>query len=168
MDNHFAEPRIMRLIARQYSEAPLYQNSASDAWEEVANHAVRHASLLRQQYRVRETETEGMPYASADDMFRDLDAGVIVVSSANSVHPLWSKRDNVAFRLVHDIMGHYTAHNAGMVADFSWQGEVNAYDWHARTLSTDIARDALFTEVLGQAAYALVTGRFGDQKVAFL
>jgi hypothetical protein len=140
------------------------------AWRDLADHSARHASIIRSNYLVLET-TVAMPYASAEEMFADLDRGSILVSSANSDHPLWSVRENMAFRLCHDVMGHYAAHRAGRVADFSWEGELNAFEYHASTLPRDDRPgilDALFTEVVGQAAYAIDRGKFAEQKCTFL
>lgn len=142
------------------------------AWQELMGHCYDQASLIRDDYTVIETD-DPSPYASSDAMFTDLARGRIVVSTANSEHPLWTVRENVAFRLAHDVLGHWAAHRAGILADFSFEGEYNAFVWHSRTLydappRTYGPRDALFTEVVGQAAYALEFGHFGPQKVGFM
>jgi hypothetical protein len=101
-------------------------------------------------------------------MFSHLNKYQYRVSRANSDHPLWTVEDNVAFRICHDIDGHYAAWRAGVAADFTFEGELNAARWHEKTLPPGQIREALLTEVVGQAAYALHYGRFGLQKVAFL
>jgi hypothetical protein len=158
---------MMRVVAGAYGRAPLLAREAEPAWRLLARHSVRDADRLRLSYRVSETD-DSAPYAGADDMFAALDGGAIVISRANSIHPVWSVSENVAFRLCHDVLGHYAAHIAGRVADFSWEGECNAALAHERTLPIGTLRDALFTEIVGQAAWSLTYGSFADQKVAFL
>jgi hypothetical protein len=159
---------MMRVIASAYERAPLIAANAKPAWQALAATAVRTATYLRNTIRVFEVNTDS-PYATATAMLSDLNDGRIMISSANTVHPLWTVRENVDFRLVHDVMGHGRALQHGHNADFSWEGELIAFEWHSRTLSPDNGtRDALFTELLGQAAAALVNGAFTEQKVAFL
>jgi len=159
---------MQRVIAAAYKQAPLFSSLAKPSWLALAAHSVENAARLRSLYAITET-AESQPYRSAAEMFSDLEQGRMLVSNANSVHPLWTVAENVAFRITHDITGHYAAHcNGAPVADFSWEGELAAAEWHTSTLPVGIIRDALFTEVVGQAAFFLVYGTFTDQKVAFL
>lgn len=159
--------RTMKEIADAYARAPVLANDAKPAWRQLAEWSVRIADVLRDEFIVIEVNVAS-PYVTPADMFRDLDRGRIRVSTINGEHPLWTNHENIAFRLVHDIMGHYQAHLADQLADFSWQGEVNAAIWHEGILPFRDVRRALFTEVIGQAAFALDRGYFGTQKVAFL
>jgi hypothetical protein len=158
---------LMEHFARLYSRAPNMSSDAVPAWRELARQCNTAAVTLRREYAVTEV-VEPTPYHTAHQMFRDLDDGRILVSRANSEHPVWTVQDNVNFRLCHDVLGHYTAHNAGDFADFSWEGELAAFAWQERSLFGDDVRRALLTEVVGQAAYALHFGNFGTQAVAFL
>jgi hypothetical protein len=158
---------LMQHFARMYSRAPNISLKAMPAWADLARQCNAAAVALRREYAVTEV-VEPAPYTTAHRMFHDLDDGQILVSRANSEHPAWTVQDNVNFRLCHDVLGHYRAHNAGDLADFSWDGELAAFAWQERSLFGDDVRRALLTEVVGQAAYALHTGNFDVQKVAFL
>jgi hypothetical protein len=96
-------------------------------------------------------------------MFEDLNQGNFVVSRANSDHPIWTPDENVDFRIVHDILGHYPTGG-----DFSWHGENDACNAHAARLTDPEARKALMTECLGQTGSAIRNNGFGAQKTAFL
>lgn len=157
----------MEVIARAYNRAPALDTSAMPLWREVIDLVWRQATELRARLLVIET-TKQMPYTNAEAMFHAIDSGVIRISTANCDHPVWTPQENVAFRLTHDVLGHYSAARNGLVADFSWEGEVNACRDHQRHFSRGLCRRALFTEVIGQAAYALTYGEFSVQKVAFL
>ena len=88
---------------------------------------------------------------------KDLDGGCFVVSDSNhpySPHPLAERNLNVKFRVIHDFYGHYLPDN-----DFSWEGECAAYDAHKRMFSPSVW-GILKAEILGQAAWTLVTGEF--------
>lgn len=157
----------MITIALSYEKAPELFRPALPYWRELADAVWRQALNIRDQYDVTETP-EPTAYASAEALFADLDSGRITVSRANSNHPVFSVEENVAFRLAHDVLGHYAARNARQPAQFDWLGEQTACRFHGFELRTGLVRAALFTEVVGQAAYALHHGTFAVQKVAFL
>lgn len=160
------------------------------AWRELAEDSVDRAAGIRLLLDVHEV-TDPEPYPDARGMILDIAAGRFRVSTANCEHPLWSAAENVAFRIVHDVLGHYAASierarpgiNAGaglqpnrsqgqfvdadFVAGFDWSGEVAACTAHVRLLPR-LARAALFTECLGQTAYAIARGGFPEQRVGFL
>ena len=75
---------------------------------------------------------------------------------------MWSIEDNVNFRIVHDILGH--CQSGG---DFGWSGELKACGAHFPLLSP-LAREALFTECIGQTAYNKTYHGFGPQKVGLM
>lgn len=153
--------------ARAYAALPMMDPVCIRAWQRLSDECWLQARQLRVELDVSETD-DTTAYVSADHMFLDLNRGRIRVSRANCEHPLWTAQENVAFRLCHDVLGHWTAHRAHQAADFTWQGECNAAMWHRMTLPAGPLRRALETEVLGQSAYALITGGFGVQKVGFL
>lgn len=59
---------------------------------------------------------------------------------------------NDVFRGVHDVMGHYAAHRAGLVATFGPVGEYNAWVEHFKTMPA-AAYLALWCETRGQNAW---------------
>src|SRR4051812_46621440 len=116
-------------LAGAYSRAPEFDYKAERAWRSLAHWSTEDAAHLRRMYRVTETDNP-QPYLNAELMFRDLKSGRLTVSRANSVHPLWTVEQNVDFRICHDVLGHYSASDDGMVADFTWDGEYNAARFH--------------------------------------
>jgi hypothetical protein len=158
---------LMYGIAGRYATLPVFSSGAAGAWQELAEHSRGRAETLRRKFSISEVNTAA-PYASPGEMFNHLAKYKFRVSRVNSDHPLWSTEDNVAFRICHDIDGHFAAYRSGVLADFSFEGELNAAKWHERTLPEGQTRRALLTEVVGQAAYALCYGHLGLQKVAFL
>jgi hypothetical protein len=153
------------------------------AWEDLAEDARERARGIRLLLDVQHT-TDAEPYPTAEAMCADIARGRFVVSTAHTEHPLWAKADNVAFRIVHDVLGHYAASirqgwrlgdafdvrvsRARYVAEFDWSGEVAACGAHAPLLPTIGARKALATECLAQTAYAIERGGFGPQRVGFI
>jgi hypothetical protein len=152
-----------RQIAEAYKHAPLVGPGAARAWSDLADETERLAdSIVRPLFAVTITD-DAEPYARVTDMLNDIEAGRITVSRANSEHPLWTVEQNINFRLVHDVLGHGLTR-----ADFSWQGEVEAYEEHLRLVESPWAKAALFTEALAQVAYAIENNGFGAQKCALL
>ena len=153
-------------IALAYAQAPTFQASAIPSWKALAAHSVLWANKARREITILES-SESEPYASADAMLDDIRANrTLIVSTANSEHPIFNLYENTCFRIVHDYYGHYAAHS-----DFTWLGEIAACQSHA-DITPDDALPALFTECIGQAAYATYRNRGFDanfkQKVAFL
>lgn len=162
---------LMQGIAERYKALPVFSPEAAPAWMALAELSRNRAATLRRKYEVVEVDSEEEPYSEFKDMVWDLVRWRFRVSRSNSSHPVWTVEDSVAFRICHDIDGHFAAWQANAVADFSFEGELNAARWHERTIpDTWLAnpRRALLTEAVGQAAYALHFGHFGVQKVAFL
>lgn len=143
---------------------------AADAWTELAEHSVANAKILRGMWDIRVTD-ESEPYADASEMFADILRGKFVVSRANSEHPIWTVEENVAFRIVHDIGGHFAAWTLGKPADFDWIGENNACAEHfadLRSAGYTLAMGALFTECIAQTGSAIRNGAFGPQKIGII
>lgn len=150
----------LKEIAEAYAKAPVYDPKAAAAFKELADDSVRRAEALKQQLHI-EVVDDPEPYANAKEMADDIhQKRHFFVSRANSEHPLWSVDQNVAFRIVHDVMGH-----AVSGGDFGWQGENLACAAHFPLL-TPTAQQALFTECIAQTAYAAYYRSFGPQKVA--
>jgi 2'-5' RNA ligase len=147
-------------IAEAYAKAPVYDPKAAAAFKELADDSVRRAEVLKQQLHI-EVVDDPEPYANAKEMADDIhQKRHFLVSRANCEHPLWSADQNIAFRIVHDVMGH-----AVSGGDFGWQGENLACAAHFPLLSPN-AQQALFTECIGQTAYSAYYRSFGPQKVA--
>lgn len=90
------------------------------------------------------------------------ETGILKISIDYSDHPVFSVKDNIVFRTVHD----YIAHILGDY-DFGAKGEIACYNLHAKMAPKD-AIPALFTEVVGQASVAVVHNDFPKQKIVVL
>ena len=147
-----------RLIAEAYANGPILDESVQRSWWLLAYESLNMARRLQRIYQIEYT-TDAEPYQTAEAMFRDLELGIFRVSIANCEHPLWTPGENIAFRIVHDILGHY----AGGRNPFIWRGELAAY---AASLPhyTPECQTALFTEIVGQTAYRSIFGVFPPQK----
>jgi hypothetical protein len=182
LDNYLHE------IASAYAALPDPDQLCSRAdalldWTELGHDSKQRAAGIRLLLNVTETD-EPEPYADAVEMCQHISEGGFYVSTANSEHPLWDVETNTAFRIVHDVLGHYAASVAspglplstvtgqrfdppkplGRVAGFDWSGENRACAAHVPLL-THRARRALFTECIAQTAYAIDRGHFGPQKI---
>lgn len=152
----------LKTVAKAYHEAPLVGGTAIKAWQILADETAEHYNRLAECLHIERT-SEPEPYQSAYAMVADIAQGHILLSTANSAHPLWDLEANTRFRLVHDVIGHGTTG-----AGFDWAGERCAYFRQLEHTTHPLAKLALFTEVIGQAAYALDRGTFGTQKAAIL
>lgn len=112
------------------------------------------------------------PYARSADMLADVDRATLHVFTDGGAslpidHPMmaaptaWGcvgaeaigfRTMNDVFRGVHDVMGHYAAHRAGLPASFGPVGEYNAWVEHFKTLPA-AAYLALWCETRGQNAW---------------
>jgi hypothetical protein len=149
-------------IAQAYQEAPIYDPNAAPAWRELAQDSLRRAKLLQTQIHI-EVVDEPEPYPSVQDMSDDVRKNAhLFVSRAHADHPVWSVDESVAFRIVHDVLGHVAAGS-----DFGWQGENQACAAHLPLLSP-LAQKALFTECIGATAYGAYFRTYSPQKISFL
>lgn len=151
---------MAKTIGQRYLDAPIIDVRAVDYWKQLAVESERQAEKLYQQYQI--TLVTGQPYVNADAMFTDLDDGRFKVSVDNCDHPVWTLQQNVCFRIVHDILGHYPTRQP-----FSLVGEICAYYAQSRLVSPT-ARVALFTEIVGQTFAYHALGRFAEQKAVIL
>jgi hypothetical protein len=151
-----------RLIAEWYRDLATFNaNGILDiasipAYRALARECKQLASELDSKLKIGIVDIE--PYSTADIMFKDIADGRFWVSSRNCSHPIFSFAENIDFRIVHDVMGHYPSGG-----QFDWPGELLACQEHATHLS-DLAQRALFSDCIGQTAYALTYGHFGPQK----
>jgi hypothetical protein len=149
-------------IAEAYATAPAYDPKAGPAWKELANDSVRRMEVLAQQIDI-EIVDDPEPYSSSQEMCEDVhNKRKCKVSRANSEHPIWSVDENVAFRVVHDVLGHCVSGG-----DFGWVGENQACAAHFPLLSP-LAQQALFSECIAQTAYSQYYRAFGPQKIVLL
>lgn len=139
-------------------DIPTQHDIACVAWYALRDESRTLANVVRKLVTTYDS-IEAEPYRTAGEMFQAIEADHFEVSKVNCDHPLWTPADNVNFRIVHDVLGHYPA-----CAAFDWQGEVAACVEHASHLS-ELAQHALFSECIGQTAYRCHFGHFGPQKI---
>lgn len=110
-------------------------------------------------------------YKDANDMVtRIKDSGVLHVDTRYSdSHDYFTPEENWVFRAVHD----YYTHNLrgkkfNQSYNFDLKGEFQTYNTHAK-IAPVAALPALFTEVVCQVSFEIITGNFPDpQKSAFI
>ena len=168
-----------KLVAEAYEKAPLYDAAAAEKFKKLGPFIDNMYNKIQSGKQGVEIEfVEHDPYPEGDEQLRREVAktGVLKVFKGGTKHPIFSIKDddadpdepdtNEKFRAVHDIMAHIQhAHHKG--TGFDMKGELQAYNAHLKTIPKDAA-GALFTEVVGQAAYFLNYGHFPKQKIALL
>jgi hypothetical protein len=162
-----------KLVADAYEAAPEYDEKILPSYKVLIDHAVNklYPQILGKGIDIQFVEND--PYTDRDQMADDVKSnGVLKISKLFNNHPVFTAEENLKFRAVHDYYTHIVCNQ-----DFGLKGELKAYNTHAR-LAPPAALPALFTEVVGQACYAIDRGQvddrgdfipaFGDQKVAEL
>lgn len=162
-----------KLVADAYEQAPEYDESTVPSFRALIDHAVNklYPQILGKGIDVQFVDYD--PYENRDQMAEDVNENkVLKISRLYNEHPVFSEEENLKFRAVHDYYTHIVCDQ-----DFGLRGELKAYNTHAR-LAPPAALPALFTEVVGQACYAIANGEvddkgdfvpaFGGQKIAFL
>lgn len=173
-----------KIVAKAYEDAPDYDPSAVEHWNalrdsnyklfkrllsrtkivfvsEEAGSENKKLSISGREYTVK--KVDGEPYGSQPEMKSAWQkTGNLMISIDHSDHPIFSLEDNIVFRSVHDFIVHIEGNHP-----FGAKGEIAAYNTHAKLVSKEVL-PALFTEVVGQASYAVVHGSFPKQKIAIL
>ena len=150
-----------RVVAEVYHKAAVHDTTADKHWQALneSNHKMYKQMLSR----VNVMFVEGEPYETQAEMRDDyLKNHRIAISKDNSTHPFFSLDDNLIFRAVHDFIVHIQNNTP-----FGLKGEMRAANYHMHILP-ELAKPALFTEVVGQVACAIVDGKFPEQKVVVL
>ncbi len=155
-----------RAIAEEYLAAPkleVYQIpiEVRVAYAILADECHELARQVRAKYNVTEVDNAD-PYETAASMFVAWHTDTFEVSRLFCEHPLWTPEQNINFRIVHDMYGHFTGQAA-----FSWEGEQAAYISQC-LFHSQKAQEALFTEIVGQTAVFSLTREFPDQKAILL
>ena len=171
-----------KLVAQAYEEAPMLETTAVKHW--VALNRSNHSwfERIHKEVKLIFYSTIGVnsgsisvngssfelvyldkdPYATQAELKNDyIQNKTIYISIDYSEHPYFSTEDNIIFRFVHDFLVH-------IKGNYSFgRGELNSYNLHIKLVPKD-AVPALFTEIVGQASYAMTNGGFPPQKIAML
>lgn len=176
-----------KLVADAYDAAKTYDSSAVSHWQSLNKSNYDWWKRLIREARIEFVSGDGKykdkqgvmviagkkypikywqggePYSTASEMSKSFKTdGVLYISIDHSNHPVFSVEDNVVFRTVHDYIVHIKGNH-----EFGLRGELSSYNLHAK-LAPNSALPALFTEIVGQACYAVVRGNFPVQKIAIL
>lgn len=177
-----------KIVTQAYDEAPAFDQSVAKYWDDLrkSNYTwwqrlISEVEVIfvsgESKYRNIESTMSiagktypleylqgGQPYNTASEMANSYkNEGKLYISIDYSDHPIWTVEDNIVFRTVHD----YIVHIRGGF-EFGLRGELGSYNLHSK-LAPKNALPALFTEIVGQACYAVTTGDFPRvQKIAVL
>ena len=181
--------QYLELVAQAYKEAPDFEQDAVSHWNALkkSNYTLfkrmlskvdvvfvtedqdkdnTFFTILGKKFPVKYIKG-GQPYSTQPEMKSEVQkTGVLKINIDYSDHPIFAAngdiRDNIVMRSIHDYLTHILAD-----VGFGGKGEIAAFNVHAKLAPRD-AVPALFTEVVGQAAYATVFGGFPKQKIALL
>lgn len=151
-----------KLVADAYDARPVRDPEGKASYSALLAHARKMFKQLLSRIRIEFVDAPE-PYKDAADMTKRVnEEGVMYVSTlfSENLASGWSPKDNWIFRAVHDYIVHIGGHH-----DFSLRGEIGTYNRHAK-LVPPAALPALFSEVVGQVAYAIVRGRFPSPQKA--
>ena len=144
-------------VGAAYMARPDYEGEYVSSWEALAKHTEKMYKQTLSRIGVEFQDED--PYENFDQMKKDVeDTGILKVFKDASDHPVWTEEQNWLFRAVHDA----TIHLAGRGHPFTLRGELGAYNRHYKIVP-HAARDALFTEVVGQVC----TFWYRDEKFDF-
>ena len=156
-----------KLVAKAYEDAEDYQEDAVRSYKAlipfIETMYERIQSEKEGRNRVKVEFVDEDPYMGDKHMKQEVAAtGILKIYTGGTEHPVFSHEFNLKFRAVHDWMAHIQ-----IDTDFGMKGEIQAYNGHTHT-APPAGLPALFTEVVGQAAYFNTYGFFPKQKVAIL
>lgn len=150
-------------IAEAYSKAAAYEKKAAAAFMELAAECSARAETIKKHLQVTVTNNPE-PYTFPDKMYDDVrkrrKLEVSMVAADN--HPIWTRAQVVDYRICLDVLG-FTAADA----DWGWEGTNHAFAAFAALLP-ELAQEALFSELVGQTAYATYYRAYGPAKICLL
>ena len=158
--------KFSQLVAEAYRAAPMMDDAAVEGYKVLEEWLHKHFGRIS--HNVRFEFVPEHVYTSAEDLQRRVKAeGVMYVSTLDADHPVWTGEKglitNTMFRAWHDWEGHIVKGKG-----FSLQGEIAAYNAHARMVPNK-AVPVLFTEVVGQICCFYQSGKKNcEQKAAIL
>ena len=144
--------------AVEYADAPLVDPEALYSWAALA----RDVGRLYQYVLRKGVAIEPIPkwrYQCFEDIVSDIEQGRIVRPTDFYPHPVWDVETQSLFRVVHDYFHYETGY------DITIEGELNLVLNHHRLKFSQASYPAIVAEIYGQAAYNLVYGEFGPNKV---
>jgi len=154
-----------KLVAEAYGSAPEFDPDAAQSFQAIGPFIEKMFKRIQSKVDVEFVNED--PYTDDEHMRQEVArTGVLKIWQGGTTHPVFEPETNLKLRAVHDYMAHIQS-SGFLGTGFDMKGEVRAYNSHLHTLPP-IAAPALFTEVVGQAAFFLNNGYFPEQKIAFL
>lgn len=145
---------------RRYDSFPVDSKTHVITWQALADHINQEYDTLSKYLTLPliELVQESEPYASLRDMRQDYLRKRLKVSELHCAHPVFDKRTNIRFRILHDL-----AHCI-LNADFDEAGEFATFEHQSAGLPKEL-QQALYTEIVIQASYKIHFGKFPQQKM---
>jgi hypothetical protein len=153
--------KYRELVAKAYDEAPAFDQNAVSEFEAIEPFVEKMFQRISSRVEVQFVDED--PYPGPKEMCQDaMQNGILKIWNGGTEHQVFDPEVNLKLRAVHDYMTHCQRNT-----DFTLKGEIASYNAHMKTVPPSAA-GALFTEVVGQAAFFLDRGYFPPQKIAIL
>lgn len=149
---------MLRMLSKEYQSAPDLTLTSADRAELVK-------FIMREYQHVRNMGIDIVlctedPYSGFHEMREDVLLNKrLKVFIGGTDSPILTHHQNVMFRVVHDY------HHVLQGADFSLKGEIKAWRHIAAQLQSITLRKMMFSEIVLQAATAIKTGSFPEQRI---
>jgi hypothetical protein len=149
-------------IAEAYAKASLYDSKAAQSFMALAHDCTRRAEAIKEHLTIL-IVNDPEPYKSPEQMYDDIrKRHQLKVSTVGAKHTIWSKEEVIVYRICHDVLGY-----AAVDSQWDWEGENRAFSAHVAVVPAE-AQSALFTESIGQTAYATYYRAYGPKKITLL
>lgn len=149
---------LLRMLSKEYTSAP-------DLFLTDADRADLVKFILREYQHLRNVGIEVVlsdvdPYPDYTEMREDVLLNHrLKVFIGGTDSPILTQHENIMFRAVHDY------HHVVCGGDFSLKGEIRAFKHVASLLKNATLQRLLFSEIVLQAATAIKTGAFPEQRI---
>ena len=119
--------------------------------------------IEREKMRVTVHFVTGQPYQNTAQLRKEVNNGLLRVSTDYNTDPFLPEGLNLKFRALHDLHHAQTSD-----CNFNLDGEICAYSLAARYTNSALVRDWLFTEIVGQVCALRQYGEFPIQRTVIL
>ena len=172
-------PEFSKRIAEFYEQSREPTQRITASYTALRQHIHFVYAHIISNLKINVVPVETDPYSSDVEMVNDVHQNkTLKVYTGHSEHPIFSPKENVEFRVIHDYYAHFVPNRRHLQTGsikgssllghgFNFMGELQAYDAHQRFSSgAPIIHAALFSEVIGQVCYYQHFGGFPDpQKI---
>lgn len=149
---------MLRMLTNEYLTCPTLTLTSADLQELKVFILQQYRELLDTGIKVVLCDDD--PYSDHDEMFWDvLNNQQLKVFCGGTPSPILGHNLNVMFRAVHDW------HHVKCGGDFTLKGEIRAFKHIAGLLQNHTLQRLMFSEIVLQAATAIKTGTFPEQRI---